>query len=650
MIAELGHFALILAMAVAAVQVVVPMVGAHKGWSASMEQGRVAAILQVVLIALAFAALTQAFVRSDFSLRVVADNSNQLQPMIYKISGVWGNHEGSMLLWVLILAIFGAAVAVFGQRLPSDLRARVLSIQGLIGFAFLGFILFTSNPFARLTVPPFSGSDLNPLLQDPGLAFHPPFLYLGYVGLSVAFSFAIAALIAGRVDAAWARWVRPWTLAAWSFLTIGIAMGSWWAYYELGWGGFWFWDPVENASLIPWLFATALLHSAVVVEKREALIGWTVLLAILAFGFSLIGTFLVRSGAITSVHAFASDPTRGVFILGILAAFLGGGLVLFALRADRMVSRSGFRLVSREGALVLNNLLLTTAAIVVFLGTVWPMVMELGWQRAVSVGPPFYNLAVTPFVVALFIILPLGALLPWKRGDLAKAGSRVFAPYLLALAVTALVFAIASGGSILTPIGIGLGVWLFGGAVRDLWLRAGRWSRLRLLSGADWGRVLAHAGLGVTLIGIAASLGFNSELLTTMRPGDLAKIGGYEVQLQRVERVEGPNYLADRATLDVRRGGASIAVLQPERRFYPVAGMPTTEAAIRTRIGNDIYLVIGEPQGDGSFAMRFYVKPMAVWIWFGAFMMAIGGTCSLFDRRFRLGAPVARASKSVAAE
>ncbi|MEO8529652.1 MAG: heme lyase CcmF/NrfE family subunit [Deltaproteobacteria bacterium] len=649
MIAELGHFALILALAVAAVQVVVPMIGAHKGWSAWMEQGRVAALLQVALIALAFVALTQAFMRSDFSLRVVADNSNQLQPMIYKIAGVWGNHEGSMLLWVLILAMFGAAVAVFGAGLPSDLRARVLGVQGLIGLAFLGFILFTSNPFERLAVPPFAGSDLNPLLQDPGLAFHPPFLYLGYVGLSVAFSFAIAALISGRVDAAWARWVRPWTLAAWSFLTIGIAMGSWWAYYELGWGGFWFWDPVENASLVPWLFATALVHSAVVVEKREALIGWTVLLAILAFGFSLIGTFLVRSGAITSVHAFASDPTRGVFILGILAAFLGGGLVLFALRADRMVSRAGFKLVSREGALVMNNLLLTTAAVVVFLGTVWPMVMEFGWGRAVSVGPPFYNLAVTPFVVALFVILPVGSILPWKRGDLGKASSRMFAPYLLALAVAGLGFAVASGGSILTPLGLGLGGWLIFGAARDLWLRAGRWARLKALSGADWGRAFAHGGLGVTLIGIAASLGLSSELLTTMKPGDLAQIGGYEVQLQRVERVQGPNYLSDMATLDVRKNGASVAVLKPERRFYPVAGMPTTEAAIRTRLTGDIYLVVGEPQGDGSYAMRFYTKPLAVWIWFGALMMALGGAFSLFDRRLRMGAPVAR-TKTVAAE
>jgi cytochrome c-type biogenesis protein CcmF len=649
MIAELGHFALILALAVALLQSVVPLIGAQRAWSGWMEQGRSAALLQFILIALAFAALMQAFVRSDFSLRVVADNSHQLKPLLYKISGLWGNHEGSMLLWVLILALFGAAVAVFGRGLPLDLRARVVAVQGMIGVAFLAFILFTSNPFDRLEIAPFGGADLNPLLQDPGLAFHPPLLYLGYVGLSVAFSFAVAALISGRVDAAWARWVRPWTLAAWAFLTLGIALGSWWAYYELGWGGFWFWDPVENASLIPWLFATALLHSAVVVEKREALIGWTVLLAILAFGFSLIGTFLVRSGVITSVHAFANDPARGVFILGILGIFLGGGLVLYALRADRMVSRSGFTPVSREGALILNNLLLTTAAAVVFLGTVWPLLAEVIWGRVLSVGAPFFNRAVSPFFFALVVALPLGALLPWKRGDLSKSASRLFVPYLLALAVAGLIFAVVNGGSSLAPIGIGLGAWLVFGASADLWMRSGSLARMWRLPGADWGRVLAHAGVGVMLIGIAASLGFGRELLTTLKPGDLTKIGGYEIQFQRIDRVQGPNYLADVATLDLRLGGASQGLMRPERRVYTIAGMPTTEAAIRSRVGDDVYLVLGESQGDGSHAFRFYVKPLAPWIWLGALMMAMGGAFSLFDRRFRVGAPV-RSKKQVAAE
>ncbi|HRM76218.1 MAG TPA: heme lyase CcmF/NrfE family subunit, partial [Paracoccus sp. (in: a-proteobacteria)] len=382
--AEIGHFALILAFAVAIFQMVVPMIGAHKGWTGWIESARPAALAQFGLIAISFTALTMAFISSDFSVRLVYENSHTAKPLIYKISGVWGNHEGSMLLWVLILALFGAAAAIFDANLPPSLRARVLGVQAAVGAAFLGFILFTSNPFLRLDNPPFDGRDLNPLLQDPGLAFHPPFLYLGYVGLSMAFSFAVAALIEGRVDAAWARWVRPWTLAAWVFLTIGIALGSWWAYYELGWGGFWFWDPVENASFMPWLVAAALLHSAIVVEKREVLKSWTILLAILAFGFSLIGTFIVRSGIITSVHSFANDPERGVFILGILAFFVGGALLLFTVRAGSMQAKGVFGPVSREGALVLNNILLAVAAFVVFIGTVWPLIAELAWDRKLS--------------------------------------------------------------------------------------------------------------------------------------------------------------------------------------------------------------------------------------------------------------------------
>ena len=405
MIAEIGHFALILAFAVALFQMIVPMIGAARGLGGWIDSARPAAIAQFGLIGISFAALTAAFVTSDFSVLLVYENSHTAKPMLYKITGVWGNHEGSMLLWVLILALFGAAAAVFDANLPPRLRARVLSVQASIGAAFLAFILFTSNPFTRLANPPFNGRDLNPLLQDPGLAFHPPFLYLGYVGLSMAFSFAVAALIEGRVDAAWARWVRPWTLAAWVFLTIGIALGSWWAYYELGWGGFWFWDPVENASFMPWLLATALLHSAIVVEKREVLKSWTILLAIMAFGFSLIGTFIVRSGVITSVHSFASDPTRGVFILGILAAFVGGALTLFTARAGAMTARGVFAPVSREGALLLNNLLLAVAAFVVFIGTIWPLVAEMAWNRKLSVGAPFFNQAFTPFMVALAIAL-----------------------------------------------------------------------------------------------------------------------------------------------------------------------------------------------------------------------------------------------------
>ena len=418
MVAELGHFALVAAFAVAIVQAIVPMVGAWRGWSGWMALAGPAAGVQALLVGFAFAALTHAFVTSDFSLSLVVANSHTDKPMLYKVSGVWGNHEGSLLLWVLILAAFGAAAAAFGGGLPATLRARVLAVQASVGVAFHAFILFTSNPFERMAVAPFNGEDLNPLLQDPGLAFHPPFLYLGYVGLSMAFSFAVAALIEGRVDAAWGRWVRPWTLAAWLFLTIGIALGSWWAYYELGWGGFWFWDPVENASFMPWLIAAALLHCAIVVEKREALKSWTILLAILAFGFSLVGTFIVRSGVLTSVHAFANDPERGMFILAILAVFIGGALALYAVRAPAMAARGVFGVVSRESALVVNNLLLTVACFVVFVGTVWPLVSELAFDRVLSVGPPFFDAAFVPFAVAL------GALLPWARSCRGSGGGR----------------------------------------------------------------------------------------------------------------------------------------------------------------------------------------------------------------------------------
>ena len=474
MLVELGHFALIMAFCVALVQAVVPMVGAHRRQAAWMALAEPAAITQVILIGFAFAVLTHAFVTSDFSLRLVVANSHTAKPMLYKISGVWGNHEGSMLLWVLILALFGASAAVFGGNLPDTLRARVLAVQGAIGVAFLAFILFTSNPFLRMNLPPMNGEDLNPLLQDPGLAFHPPFLYLGYVGLSMSFSFAVAALIEGRVDAAWARWVRPWTLAAWVFLTVGIALGSWWAYYELGWGGFWFWDPVENASFMPWLIAAALLHSAIVVEKREALKSWTILLAILAFGFSLIGTFIVRSGVLTSVHAFANDPERGVFILIILGIFMGGALTLYAARAGAMEAKGVFSMVSRESALLLNNILLAVAAFVVFVGTLWPLLAELAFGRKLSVGAPFFDAAFTPFMVVLAVILPLGAMLPWKRARIERVARSLGPALALAVAIGALAFAIQTGRSALGPVGAALAAWLVAGALTDVWLRGGR--------------------------------------------------------------------------------------------------------------------------------------------------------------------------------
>jgi cytochrome c-type biogenesis protein CcmF len=609
-----------------------------------------------LLVGYAFGALTWAFVTSDFSLQLVYANSHTDKPMIYKISGVWGNHEGSMLLWLLILALFGASAAVFGGNLPARLRARVLAVQGSIGVAFFAFILFTSNPFLRLAVPPLNGRDLNPLLQDPGLAFHPPFLYLGYVGLSMAFSFAIAALIEGKVDAAWARWVRPWTLAAWVFLTIGIALGSWWAYYELGWGGFWFWDPVENASFMPWLIAAALLHSAIVVEKREALKSWTVLLAILAFGFSLLGAFIVRSGVLTSVHAFATDSERGVLILIILAVFLGGALTLFAARASALESKGVFGAVSRESALVLNNVLLAVSCFVVFIGTIWPLIAEMIFGRTLSVGPPFFEAAFTPFMVALAVVLPVGSILAWKRGNVSRAIKPMVPWLILAIALGALAFAIQTERTALGPIGVILGVWVVGGAVADLWLRSGRGGlssrlgRILRLPRADWGKAFAHTGMGITIFGIAAMMAWEIEDIRVAGIGERWDVGQFSFVLDDVRQRQGPNYMTTMADMRILQGDRELGALTPEKRFYPVAQMPTTEAAIRNGILRDIYVVIGDPQVNGGYAVRVYIKPFANWIWGGALLMALGGFVSLSDRRLRVGAAAARPKQSVAAE
>ena len=656
MIVELGHFALILALMVALVQATLPLWGAHTGDARLMALAGPAAGLQLVLVAAAFAALTWAFVTSDFSLAVVVANSHTAKPMLYKVSGVWGNHEGSLLLWVLILSVYGAAVAAFGGNLPVRLRARVLSVQAMIGVAFLLFMLLTSNPFLRLAMPPLDGQDLNPLLQDAGLAFHPPFLYLGYVGLSMAFSFAVAALIEGRVDAAWGRWVRPWTLAAWIFLTIGIALGSWWAYYELGWGGFWFWDPVENASFMPWLLATALLHSSIVVEKRETLKAWTVLLAIMAFGFSLIGTFIVRSGVITSVHAFANDPERGVFILMILGVFTGGALVLFALRAGVMEAKGIFSVVSRESALVANNILLSVAALVVFVGTIWPLVGQMLLKRDLSVGEPFFNAAFTPFMVALALILPPGAMLAWKRGSVGRSLRGLVPALVLALALAALAYAMQTGRTALGPVGLGLGAWVIFGALTDLWARTGRegvgdrLGRLARLPRADWGKVTAHGGMGVTIFAIAAMMAWKVEDIRVVQEGETFPLGVYTVRLDKVEEVQGPNYTSTMGTMTVTRNGALVAVLTPEKRIYPVAAMPTTEAAIDYGFLRDLYLVLGDRQKSGGWAVRSYIEPFANWLWGGAILMAIGGLLSLSDRRFRVAAGARRVPAGVPAE
>ena len=653
MITELGHFALILAFLVAILQTIVPLIGAAKRWPGWMAVAEPAASLQFFLTLFSFAALTWAFVTSDFSLRLVTLNSHSAKPLIYKISGTWGNHEGSMLLWVLIVSLFGAMAAWFGGNLPPTLRARVLAVQASIGVAFFAFILFTSNPFLRLAVPPFDGQDLNPLLQDPGLAFHPPFLYLGYVGLSMAFSFAVAALLEGRVDAAWGRWVRPWTLAAWVFLTIGIALGSWWAYYELGWGGFWFWDPVENASFMPWLLAVALLHSAIVVEKRESLKAWTILLAILAFGFSLIGTFIVRSGLLTSVHAFANDPERGMVILLILVLFMGGALTLFAMRAHVMEAKGIFAVQSRESALVANNVLLAVSCFVVFVGTIWPVVAEMVFDRKLSVGPPFFDTAFTPFMVALGLILPVGALLPWKRAQISKTFRPLAPALILALAAAGLAWAVQTQASLLGPMGAFMGAWLVAGAAVDLHQRTGKSGvgRLLRLPRADWGKAVAHAGVGVAFVGISGLVAWQSDDIRVAQIGEPFEVSGYTLTLEDVRDIEGPNYLSTMGIVRLDRDGQFIATLRPEKRIYPVAQMPTTEAGIDYNLARDVYVVIGDPQDEGGWALRTFIKPLTNWIWIGCGLMALGGLLSLSDRRFRVAAGARKSpAKAVAAE
>ncbi|WP_220799554.1 MULTISPECIES: heme lyase CcmF/NrfE family subunit [Roseobacter] len=656
MITELGHFALILAFMVAIVQTVIPLIGAHKRWPSWMAVAEPAANAQFLLTAFSFGALMWAFIVSDFSLQLVTLNSHSAKPMLYKISGTWGNHEGSMLLWVLIVALFGAMAAWFGGNLPPTLKARVLSVQAAIGVAFFAFIIFTSNPFTRLAVPPFDGQDLNPLLQDPGLAFHPPFLYLGYVGLSMAFSFAVAALIEGRVDAAWGRWVRPWTLAAWVFLTIGIALGSWWAYYELGWGGFWFWDPVENASFMPWLLAAALLHSAIVVEKRESLKSWTILLAILAFGFSLIGTFIVRSGLLTSVHAFANDPERGVFILMIMGFFMGGALILFAFRAGAMEARGVFGVVSRESALVANNLLLAVSCFVVFVGTMWPLVAEMFFDRKLSVGPPFFNMAFSPFMLVLGILLPIGSAMPWKRAHIARALKPLRYVFVLALAIGGLAYAMQSGRSLLGPIGLFLAAWIVMGTIIDFIQRAGRgperWARIWRLPRADWGKMVAHAGVGITMMGVCGIMAWQYEDIRVAQFGEPYEVGRYTITLDKVSNYEGPNFLSTTGYITLAQDGREIAQLKPEKRIYPVAQMPTTEAAIDYDLIRDVYVVIGDEQANGGWAVRTYVKPLTNWIWIGSGLMALGGLLSLSDRRFRVAAGARNKSSAlpVAAE
>ncbi len=647
MIVELGHFALLVALAVAIVQMIVPLYGARIGDPRLMQLATPAALLQFALVAVSFAALTHAYVTSDFSVENVVRNSHSAKPMIYKISGVWGNHEGSMLLWLLMLAGFGAAAAVFGSNLPVSLKATVLSVQSSIAVAFGLFIALTSNPFHRAVPAPFDGQGLNPILQDPALAFHPPFLYAGYVGFSLAFSFAVAALIEGRTDAAWARWVRPWTLASWMFLTLGIAMGSWWAYYELGWGGWWFWDPVENASFMPWLAGTALLHSALVMEKREALKVWTVLLAILTFSLSLMGAFLVRSGVLSSVHAFAVDPERGVFILAIMVLFVGGSLTLFALRMSALNQGGLFAPISREGSLILNNVLLTTACTTVLVGTLYPLALEALTGAKISVGAPYFDLSFGLLMVPLLIALPFGPFLAWKRGDAVAAAQRLMFGAIAALVVAVLVLALVKRGPWLAPFGIALGVWCMLGALHELAFRIklaqipwrDSWRRFTGLPRSVYGTATAHFGLGVMVVGIVATSAYRAENVLVMKPGDTARIAGYALTFTGAASEPGPNYTELLGRFAVTRGGAPVTQLTPGKRTYTAPRQTTTEAGIHVALGGDLYAVLGDEQKTGGYAVRLYFNPLVRLIWIGALIMFFGGLMSLSDRRLRVGAP-----------
>ncbi len=641
---EIGTVFLCLALITAILSGLVPQWGALRGDARLMRFADSGAIVQGIMIAGAFGVLTHAFVVSDFSVETVANNSHTLKPMLYKISGVWGNHEGSLVLWVMILTLFGAAVALFGQSLPLSLRARVLSVQSLVAVGFLSFTIFTSNPFARLDPAPIEGLGLNPLLQDPGLAFHPPFLYLGYVGFSIAFSFAIGALLEGKVDAAWARWVKPWTLAAWIFLTIGIALGSWWAYYELGWGGFWFWDPVENASLLPWLMGTALLHSVIVVERRDSLKRWTILLAIGTFSLSLLGTFLVRSGVLTSVHAFATDPERGVFILGFLVAVVGGSLTLYALRAGKLDPVGLFAPISREGALLINNWFLVSAAGTVLLGTLYPLFLDALTGEKITVGPPFFNATVLPIMVPLALAMAVGPWLRWRSDQLTGMGGRLGLIFgIAALAVFATVI-LTTDAPWWGLAGVGLGVWLIAGTGLD-WLR-----RTGLLRGgfaklprSVHGMTLAHIGFGLVILGVVGNTGWTQEEQGLMKVGDKVTLGQYEFALEGVAVVPGPNYRAQQGTLMVSKldsGGDAVwtAPFRPEMRHYRDPVQTTTEAAIKTSVLRDLFAVVGEGNHQQGFAVRVYVKPLVPWIWTGAGLMALGGLLSLsrsFARRPR---------------
>ncbi|KRA42880.1 heme lyase CcmF/NrfE family subunit [Pseudoxanthomonas sp. Root630] len=636
MLPELGQIALILALLIAVLQALLPLAGAHRGKAAWMDVARPAAYAQLWLVMLAFIALTVAFVQQDFSVKYVADNSNSLLPMVYRYTAVWGSHEGSLLLWALVLAIWTGAVALFSRGLPDVVMARVLGVMGVVAVGFLAFLIFTSNPFIRLLPSPGEGRDLNPLLQDPGMIIHPPLLYVGYVGFVVPFAFAIAALLDGRVDARWLRWTRPWTNVAWGFLTLGIALGSWWAYYELGWGGWWFWDPVENASFMPWLVGAALIHSQAATEKRGTFRGWTLLLAIAAFSLSLLGTFLVRSGVITSVHAFAADPSRGVFILIFLGIMIGSSLLLYAWRAPQLADdaseKSYFAANSRETLLLANNLLLTAACAMILLGTLYPLIADALDLGKISVGPPYFSLLFIVLMAPLVALVPFGPLTKWQRDKASRLGAMLLPWALLAIVLAVVAYFVAPQGKLKAAAGILGAMWVGLGTLRFIWsrLRAnGRFTPEML------GMTLAHTGIAVFLVGALLVEALNVQRELAVKPGQTVEVGRWGFHFQGVDETQGPNYLSDRGHVQVLRNGTPVTLLHPEKRAYASGGQVMTEAGIRPGVLGDVYVAIGEPLGDGAWSLRVHIKPFVRWIWLGAALMALGGFVTAADRRFR---------------
>ena len=638
MIPELGHLAMILALCLCLVQATLPLIGAWRGDHQWMSLAQPAAWGQFAFLLFSFLCLTYAFMVDDFSVAYVASNSNTALPWYYKFSAVWGAHEGSLLLWALILAGWTFAVSIFSRHLPEEMLARVLAVMGMISVGFLLFLIITSNPFERLLPnAPIDGRDLNPLLQDFGLIVHPPMLYMGYVGFSVAFSFAIAALLGGKLDAAWARWSRPWTIVAWAFLGIGIALGSWWAYYELGWGGWWFWDPVENASLMPWLVATALLHSLAVTEKRGLFKSWTVLLAIFAFSLSLLGTFLVRSGVLTSVHAFASDPERGVFVLALLGICVGGSLLLYALKAPTVASVGRYEWVSRESFLLLNNLLLVVAAFAILLGTLYPLIIDFLGLGKISVGASWFNTMFVPLGVLLAIVVGPGSVSRWKADEIKRLGSKMIAA-LAAAVIFGLAIPLIHGGDMNWKVllGMAVAVWLTGVTLQDMWYKSrGQLARIPKLGLSYHGMVIAHLGIAVTIVGITMVANYSEETSARMAPGDVAELEGYRFEFVDAGHVEGPNYTSDAARFRIFDGDKQIAVLMPEKRRYTARSQVMTEAAIDVSLWRDVYISMGEPLDGGAWGMRLQVKPFMRWVWLGAIFMAIGGLLAMLDKRYR---------------